>query len=139
MRVDTLAKQLLFSTVRVTNTEFNGEVSTGTAFVFNGGTSLESEEVVAMLVSNKHVIGNAAQIDFDFLARNADNTGPDLSKPPRIHSMYGADAANVIGHPDPDVDIAVMPLANLILSMDESDRPYLNMLNWWHLPSLIHT
>jgi len=64
MRVDTLAKQLLFSTVRVTNTEFNGEVSTGTAFVFNGGTSLESEEVVAMLVSNKHVIGNAAQIDF---------------------------------------------------------------------------
>jgi hypothetical protein len=88
-----------------------------------------------MLISNKHVIGGAAQIDFDFLARNADNTGPDLSMPPRTHSVFGAEAANVIGHPDPDVDIAVMPLNNLILAMDESERPYLKLLNWWHLPS----
>jgi hypothetical protein len=135
MEVDTLAKQLLFSTVRITNTELNGDVSTGTAFAFNGGTSLDSDETVALLVSNKHVIGGAAQIDFDFLARNADNTGPDLSKAPRRHSVSGAEAANVIGHPDPEVDIAVMPLTNLILAMDESERPFLKMLNWWHLPS----
>ena len=135
MNVDTLAKQLLFSTVRITNTELNGDVSTGTGFLFNGGTSLEPSETVAMVISNKHVIGNAARLEFDFLARNASNTGPDLSVPPRKFSVGGADAQKVIGHPDPDVDIALMPLNEMVLAMDEQDRPFLLLLNWWHLPS----
>jgi hypothetical protein len=107
----------------------------GTGFVFNGGTSLEPDETVAMLISNKHVLGGASQLEFNFLARNAENTGPDLGKPPGKHRVVGPAARNVIGHPDPDVDVAAMPLADLILAMDEGERPYFTMINWWHLPS----
>ena len=69
------------------------------------------------------------------MARNVDNSGPDLDQPPRKHHVVGSAVPRVTGHPDPDIDVAVMPLANLILGMDESKRPYLLMLNWWHLPS----
>ncbi len=87
------------------------------------------------MVSNKHILEGAAEIEFDFLARNVDNSGPDLDQPPRKHHVVGSAVPRVTGHPDPDIDVAAMPLANLILGMDESKRPYLLMLNWWHLPS----
>jgi hypothetical protein len=87
------------------------------------------------LLSNKHVIHGTVGLEFDFLARNADNSGPDLGHPPRKHQLIGAALPPVTGHPDPDVDVAVMPLNEVILAMDESERPFFLMLNWWHLPS----
>jgi hypothetical protein len=122
----------MFSTVRITNIEPNGDKSFGTGFLFNAGTSLAPDETVAVLISNKHVLEGASALTFDLIARNADNTGPDLRKGPQPHTVT---ATGFIGHPDPSVDVAVMPLTNLILSMNEAERPYLNMLNWWHLPS----
>ncbi len=39
MKLDTLAKQLLFSTVRIKTVAMNGQATVGTAFVFNAGIS----------------------------------------------------------------------------------------------------
>jgi hypothetical protein len=135
MKLDTLAKQIMFSTVRIRRVAPNGKATIGTGFVFNAGTSLESNETVAILISNKHILEGASELEFDFLARNVDNSGPDLGRPPRKHRVVGPAVPTVFGHPDVDVDVAVMPFGDLILAMDESERPYLLMLNWWHLPS----
>ncbi|MGO9031435.1 trypsin-like peptidase domain-containing protein [Mycobacterium sp.] len=137
MKVDTLAKHVLFCTIRITNNKKNGKVEVGTGFLFNASESPldPAGTAVPLLVSNKHVFADAAVLRLDFLLANADNSGPELGQ---VHGQLnvGPAATDVIGHPDPKVDVAVKPLGDSIqLILDEKQKPYLPMLNWGHIPS----
>ena len=67
MKLDTLAKQaLLFVAFPLMEVSLNGKATVSTSFVFNAGISLDSDETVALLVSNKHILEGAAEIEFDF-------------------------------------------------------------------------
>lgn len=136
MKVDTLAKHVLFSTVRVTKTDSKGNVSVGTGFLFNAEQSQDPNvESIPLLVSNKHVLMGAATLRLDFLVRNADNSGPELGEV-HPHVCFGPAVTDVFGHPDAEVDVAVKPLATSIIQMMHTKKlPYLVMLNWSHLPS----
>jgi hypothetical protein len=136
MQVDTLAKHVFFSTVRVTKTDSKGNDSVGTGFLFNAEKSQDAEvESIPLLVSNKHVLMGAATLKLDLLVRNADNSGPQLGEV-HSHLCVGPSATDAFGHPDAEVDVAVKPLANSVITMMRTRQlPYLVMLNWSHLPS----
>jgi hypothetical protein len=127
IKVDTLAKQVLFCTIRITNHKKSGKVEIGTGFLFNASdTPLDpAGRSVPLLVSNKHVFADAAVLRLDFLLANVDGSGPELGQ---VHTQLnvGPAADDVVGHPDPTVDVAVKPLGNSILEIQaQNERPYL--------------
>jgi len=106
MIVDTLAKQLMFSTTRIQTTGPRGSGS-GTGFIYIiQGVGL----TLPLLVTNKHVVQGAHQSRVRFIRSNAAGDGPDLKAQP-VDVIYQGDGHKWTGHPDPDIDIAIMPLA----------------------------
>ena len=113
MDVDTIAKQLFFVTLRLVNRDRSGRTTTGTGFVMEG--SLRADTSAPMLVTNKHVVENAGELDVQFIGKD-----PTIDRP-----LYGsrvqmtvADADQAfVGHPDPNVDVAVMPLQPVLSAL----------------------
>lgn len=116
--VETVADQLFFVTVYI-EAVVPGGVATGTGFVVNyqspGGT-------LPILVTNKHVLGDFSEITFRMVA---DENGVPSKRATQI-AVSGVVAGETwVGHPDPDVDIAVMPFGEVLTSMTNNGaRPY---------------
>jgi hypothetical protein len=110
--VDTIAEQLLFTTLRIETRSALGH-GTGTGFVFNyahGG------QQYPFVVTNKHVVKNALDGSVYFHKGTGDK--PSLGSAHRIEIDNFENAWQ--GHDDPDIDVAVMPLAPLLESMSQS-------------------
>ena len=129
--MSTNAQQLIYSTVRITNHESNGDTSVGTGFAFSCRVPFDNVSE-SVLVSNKHVLGNADSLELDFVVANADLTGPELGQVMR-HAVTGPLATNVVGHPDPRVDVAVLPMDDIRAQLPQA--PYLIHLSWSQLPT----
>src|SRR2546425_8852252 len=103
MQVTSVFEQLLFSTVRLETTYKAGQ-GRATAFLF--GHTAEKGPYV-FLVSNKHVVIDAIFGQMFFTMRDGDQ--------PRIgdKTTVGFDdfGSRWFGHPDPDVDLVIMPIA----------------------------
>lgn len=100
MEIVSATEKLLFSTVLL-ETEF----SLGTAFVFNYSKDPRGDKSL-FLVTNKHMIQGANRCHFAFTKRKGDKLllgkpfSFDIDQPSRLW----------FGHPDPKIDITVMPL-----------------------------
>ncbi|MBK3563202.1 MULTISPECIES: trypsin-like peptidase domain-containing protein [unclassified Streptomyces] len=108
MNVDTPGRQLLFSTVRITNVLKNGVPTTGTGFLLF--VDVEGQDAYApVLITNKHVVADSGHLIAHFIKRKTGEDQPELGQ--------GVDVALTpdgwIGHPDPDTDVAVVPLGPL--------------------------
>lgn len=110
MKVQTLAGQLLFSTVRIEASGPN-KGSVGTGFVFAYEYDPEDVEPVYFMVTNKHVIEDAEEGSFVFI-ENDGTQNPLLGQGIKVPVKRFKDVW--YGHPDPDVDIAVSPIRSLI-------------------------
>ncbi|MFR9797496.1 trypsin-like peptidase domain-containing protein, partial [Streptomyces sp. MS06] len=108
MNVDTPGRQLLFSTVRIDNVMTSGNSSTGTGFVLFA--DLENGSMCPLLVTNKHVVANAARLSAHFITRKPDADEPNLGQAAEVSLPPAA----CFGHPNPAVDIAVLPLAGIL-------------------------
>ncbi len=114
MDVSTLAEQLMFSTVRIEASGAAG-TSVGTGFVF--GYSLDELRQTKegrwgfFMVTNKHVVEDANEGSFVFL-RAKHGGSPDLGQGIKVPIMQFRDGWH--GHPNDDIDIAVMPLQPLL-------------------------
>lgn len=107
MEVVTWAESLLFAVVRIETRLRAGGTSLGTAFIvqlFRGDSALP------FLVTNKHVIQGAVEGRLFFTRKGV--TGPDVGKAIQIDIK---DFDSVWDHhPDPEVDVAVLPLGPII-------------------------
>ena len=107
MKLLTQGRQLLFSTVRIETKSIRGEpVAAGTSFVFSDPDSDPGHEL--FLVSNKHMIESGWIGYLFFTGRGAD--GRPVVGSPFILKFDGF-SSQWHGHPNPDVDVAVMPLS----------------------------
>jgi hypothetical protein len=128
MRAETISEQLFFTTVRL---ECTGEVaSVGTGFVY----AVETEQGTAhFLVTNKHVLDGAKAITVR-MVRSRDGL-PLLGEATDI-TLQGVTEESWVGHPDPEVDVAVLALAPVIKAMeDRGAPPFFRSLMPEHLPS----
>lgn len=117
MQVDTIAEQLLFTTLRIETRSSLGD-GTGTGFIF-GYTNAESQ--YSFVVTNKHVVRGAQSGAVQFHEMSGDQ--PVLGAARRIQVDHFEQAW--FGHPDPDIDVAIMPLSPLVDSLKKSGfNPY---------------
>lgn len=104
----TIQEQLLFTTLRIERLDSQGKLeSIGTGFLLTHQVGEDAYKVY--LISNKHVLAGAASIAITF-TKSKDGEA-DVGNTLRL--PIANVAANVVGHPDPDVDIAILACTNL--------------------------
>ena len=114
MKIDTIAKQLLFSTVRIeTINDSQNTTGVGTSFIF----SLELEETkhATFLITNKHVVEGASRGRF-FFARK---TGEEPAMGERVQIQWDKFEERWYKHPEPEIDIAAMPIVPTMKKLEE--------------------
>ena len=129
MKVETLAEQLLFSTLRIET-----EHKLGTGFIVNHewGERRQGQ----FLVTNKHVIEGASlgRLAFTTADQDAEDYRPSIGKITPIALSEGAWQWE--GHPSQDVDVAVLPLSGLLNHLGEGGlRPYYRSIQTSIIPS----
>lgn len=121
MDVATLAEQIFFVTAHISGTD-GANTWTGTGFVY----AVEAQSAAGQrgsahfLVTNKHVLANANEVLVQMVRAANDNRPLPGATSCRI-TDFSADAW--AGHPDPEVDVAVMPLSALFNDMDRRGAP----------------
>lgn len=106
MNPKTVIEQLLFSTVRIEADKSSG-TEAGTSFIF----SYEHESKnYPFLITNKHVVEGSTIGRFFFTL--SDGTNPRIGE--RFDVRMPDFGAYWVGHPDPSVDIAAMPIAPVL-------------------------
>lgn len=114
MKIETPADKALYCTVRL-KTEYPGsqQVGAGTAFIFG---FQEGSGHYPFLVTNKHVVEGAHLGHFWFTHKNSSGM-PAVGRSFRI--TIDDFEALWYGHPDPDIDIAAMPVGPLLSQAKE--------------------
>ncbi|EJV49167.1 hypothetical protein IEK_02877 [Bacillus toyonensis] len=112
-----ISEQLMYSTVRIECLNGNGQGSTGTGFFFD---FLENgDSCVPAIVTNKHVVEGA--VKGLFLMTIADEHGNPINTE-HIPIEFENFEQRWIFHPDPNIDLCVMPIApvlNRFISMEK--------------------
>jgi hypothetical protein len=103
------AEQLAHSTVRIACRMADGSVSTGSGF-FYAFVKKETSSVPA-IVTNKHVVKGAVSAEFSLTLRGQDD-GPVVGQ--HITIQLDQFESRWLPHPDPQVDLCVMPIAPLL-------------------------
>lgn len=110
-------EKLLSSTVRIDIKNEEGEIGFGTGFHYSFLN--DGENLVPAIVTNKHVIKGARHGGFTI--STIDSGGKvDRENPFRID--FENFESFWIGHPDPDVDLAVMPSAPIFSAMENEGK-----------------
>ncbi len=115
MKIETIAEQLLFTTVKIETVHPNATGS-GTGFVFiheqQGGK-------YPFIVTNKHVIEGATGGRLIFTQEGTDGE-PLIGQRVTLNMKQEVWKESWFGHPDPAIDIAVMALEPLIQQVSEN-------------------
>ena len=107
IKPESIFENILFTTVRVEARLPNNSTSTGTGFVFN---YVKNDKQYLFVVTNKHVIKNSIKGKLTF--NQSDGEKPILGKVFTID--YSNFESQWIGHPQDDIDVAIMPFAPVL-------------------------
>ncbi|MBE0611235.1 MAG: trypsin-like peptidase domain-containing protein [Dehalococcoidia bacterium] len=126
MRVETAAEQLFFSTVRI-----DTEKSVGTGFIVSH--QWDDRNHAAFLVTNKHVVDGSAQ----GLLRLHQGEEIDGKLHPSLRKTFDwtitGEAWDWKGHPEQDIDVAVLGLGTLFNQLEKSGH----QIFFRHIPTSI--
>lgn len=114
--VNSFNRQLLFCTVRIETVGAKGKGS-GTGFIYTA--SQDGNTVTPVLVTNKHVLDGFERCTIFFI--QGDEGAPHLDKPAVGYST-SCNPGPWVGHPDPGIDVAVMPLGPVINDLIAASR-----------------
>lgn len=108
MKVDVIGKQLLFVTVYIETLDATGQpVASGTGFVLESDRSgLQNAPVI---VTNRHVVDDGSPLVRVHFIAEGEQGRPGLGN----RESLTMEASLWTGHPDANVDVAVMPLIPL--------------------------
>lgn len=125
------SEELTLSTVRIVCDLDNGETSIGTGFFFDFPRG--PNQAVYTMVTNTHVIKNSHLLRFQLRARTPDG-GPNHKE--QITFSITCKASSWILHPDPTVDLALLPIGQFLESTNaEGKLPYFITLGREAIPS----
>lgn len=119
-------EQLLHATVRLETTDSQGQRGAGTAFYFRfPDPSRPSEQMVPVLVTNRHVVAGVTSASFN-VSTQADDGGPALGK----HVTVELADFEAAWHPHPTLDLCIMPIGPLMEALKaKGHRPYYVMID----------
>ena len=127
----TPSDELLHSTVQIVCEQASGGVSFGTGFFF--GFFPQGNQNVPVIATNKHLVAGANTGHFR-LSMRKDDGSVDLNN--FVDSTVPNFSNQWIPHPDPSVDLTVMPCGGLLRELDAQGRkPFFVTLD----PTLVPT
>ena len=103
MEVTSAAEQLFFTTIRIDTITSSGQGGSGTGFFFS---YKKGEDIYLFIVTNKHVVDGASEVQFTFHQRDGSN--PKIGE--RFELKVDLKSFPSFGHFDDDIDIAIFPL-----------------------------
>lgn len=115
MALNTLSKKLMFNTIRIDTVLDDGSEGAGTGFFFN---CFLSERPYPFLVTNRHVVERAAVGRLSFTASH--DGLPAIGD--KIELDIGNFAQQWFYHPDPSVDLAILPVALIEQALAQEAR-----------------
>ncbi len=116
MQQITPSEQMLYSTVKITTLSDDGTVETGTGFFFD--FVIEGSKFIPTIVTNKHVMEGADRIKIVFhIAEQGRPSGQFVTYD------IGVTSGSVFNHPDPNVDLCAIPIANILLESNTNNKP----------------
>lgn len=108
--MNSVQEQLLFTTLRIECLDASNNIcSIGTGFLLS--RPVDDNNYKLYLVSNKHVLSAAESINLTFTIKN--NGNPDIGN--KISLPIQNVRQNVVGHPNPKVDVAVLECTGLFM------------------------
>ncbi|HDH87084.1 MAG TPA: serine protease [Desulfobacteraceae bacterium] len=107
IKPESIFENILFTTVRIEATLPNSSISMGTGFIFN---YVKNNKQYLFVVTNKHVIKDSIEGRLTF--NQSDGEEPILGKVFTIE--YPNFEKQWIGHPQQDIDVAIMPFAPVL-------------------------
>ncbi len=100
-------EQMLFTTVRIEGTLADGRTTTGTGFIFERKIGADR---IPFIITNRHVVEGVKNGTIYFHTAEGDE--------PKLGNGYKLDVTDFdvmwVFHPDPSVDVAVVPLGPLL-------------------------
>lgn len=121
MKIQTVAQNLFFSTVRITEDASPEGETIGTGFVFAyEPKGMPEGNAAFFVVTNKHVVEDAEEGSLGFI-KNDGSGQPLIGQGVQVPILRFEDHWHY--HPNPNVDIAVMPLHTLMNHREEPDWP----------------
>lgn len=129
----TISEQLMYSTIRIECTDRNGNISTGTGFFFNFLENPVDKTGIPAIITNKHVVENS--VTGKLLFTLSDDQGNPLDQ---NHDAFiiGNFQTNWYFHPDPEVDLCVLPISSIIVEMlKENKMPFFRSLDKSLIPT----
>lgn len=115
--VETLAEQLFYSTVYI-ETESDAGAGTGTGFFIEYDTTGGKHSV---LVTNRHVFEGAHTAHFRTVVADSHDNPTDRAF--RVTVTDFNEGSVWVGHPDRNVDVAVLPFGGIRAQMIQNERP----------------
>lgn len=120
LKIDSLARQLLFITVRLQVTKPD-RIEAGTGFILNYvDPDSEDKRPAPMLVTNRHVVESATKIEFFMTAKKQDEDAPEIGKVVNIENTEGDSIWTY--HPEPKVDIATVFIGPLLNKLKDQGK-----------------
>lgn len=107
IKPESIFENILFTTVRIEATLPNNSISTGTGFIFN---YVKNGKQYLFVVTNKHIIKDTIEGKLSF--NQSDGEKPIFGKVFTIG--YPNFEKQWIGHPQQDIDVAIMPFAPVL-------------------------
>lgn len=104
-----IMEQLCFSTLRIETQDINGNSYSGTGFFFN--YKLDENRIIPIIITNKHVVKGMATGMFRLT--KADVNGEPVYKD-HFQIQLKQFEQQWIFHPDENVDLCILPFANII-------------------------
>lgn len=111
MNADSVSEKLFFTTCRI-EAASTDKSWVGTGFVYAVDTAAG---FVHLVVTNRHVLLGAETVTVRFVGR-ADDGKPQLGRATEV-TLLNFDEEIWVGHPNSEVDVAVMPLAQVLEDM----------------------
>ena len=123
MKVETIAEQLLFATLRIVAPRVDGPDSVGTGFIVSYRWTDDRQG--PFLVTNKHVVQGTVlgNLSFTLEHRPGDDPEPYIGQSTSV--SLGGGAWRWVEHPSKDIDLAALPLAPVRKHLAErNETPY---------------
>lgn len=125
-----VASDLVHTTARIESLDANGEGSRGSGFFFEIYRR-PNDQVLTLLVTNKHVVQEAARSWFHISIDDGSGQ-PAFGKHERVEVAQG----RWFDHPDPDVDLAACIVGDILNSMTRRGlKPFIRSLGTDLLPT----
>lgn len=127
----TPAENMLYCATRIKTYCDDTPLQVGTGFFYT--VTLDDGRLSTLLVSNRHVFEGCNRIDLSLHMRSRDKPAEPSGK---AHSVRLDLSGSPIGHPDPNVDLAVLSITYLHgLEVRGIGMPFINSLDRRSVPS----